>query len=76
MVVRAFGGDIVTQVEGDTVNPFRDMDVVLTELLRIDKQTAIREFRPLNAQMEKKLGGTSLAADCRALEKVLFFNLR
>jgi ribosome-binding ATPase YchF (GTP1/OBG family) len=34
VVIRAFGGDLVTQVEGNTVNPLRDMDTVIAELLR------------------------------------------
>jgi len=69
-VVRAFGGEDVTQVEGNTVNPLRDVDTLMAELLRIDQQTAAREYRPLETQVEKKQGGTALAADCAAMQKV------
>jgi ribosome-binding ATPase YchF (GTP1/OBG family) len=75
-VVRAFGGDAVTQVEGHTVNPLRDLDILMAELLQIDRQTASRECRPLQAQVDSKLGGTALAADCAALEKASAWRLQ
>jgi len=70
LVVRAFGGEDVTQAEGNTVNPLRDVDTLMAELLKIDQQTASREYRPLETQVEKKQGGTALAADCAAMHKV------
>lgn len=55
------------------MNPLRDIDVVMDEMLRIDRATAQREVMPLEKMVEKKEGGSSVVADWLSMERVRDF---
>lgn len=69
VVVRAFDGNEATQV-GDCVNPLRDLETIMAELLVIDKKTVAMEHGPLLALQEKKQGGSQLDVEVASLSKV------
>jgi len=69
IVVRAFGGDKCTQV-GDGVNPIRDLDLILSELVNMDIMTLSLEVGQRKPLVERKQGGTQLAAELKALESI------
>ncbi len=41
----------MTQVGGDTVNPIRDLDLIMAELLRLDTTAAVTELSVLQQQV-------------------------
>jgi len=70
LVVRAFDGQQVTQCVGDTVNPLRELDQLLAELVAIDRATVVRLWGELVAFVERKQGGTQTAAEFKSLDKI------
>jgi ribosome-binding ATPase YchF (GTP1/OBG family) len=70
LVIRAFDGPNITQCVGDTTNPLRDLDLMLAELVAIDRATVAREWGQMLAFVERKQGGTQMLAEFRSLEKI------
>jgi obg-like ATPase 1 len=69
VVLRAFGGNEITQV-GDGVNPLRDLDLILEELVAIDLQILMGNIAQMKPLVDRKQGGSQMAAELRAINTI------
>mmetsp|Transcript_66684 Transcript_66684/g.150620 ORF Transcript_66684/g.150620 Transcript_66684/m.150620 type:complete len:348 (-) Transcript_66684:656-1699(-) len=70
--VRAFEGQTVTHSlgGGGTVNPLRDLDLMMDELFDLDKANISAMYGGMKPVVEKNMGGSLMEAEFKSLERV------
>jgi obg-like ATPase 1 len=74
VVVRAFDSQQVTHVM-NTVNPMRDIDLLIDEMVKFDLQDVRLEANRMGKLVEARAGGSQLSAEYKAIQRIQKFLL-
>ena len=69
VMIRAFGGQKTTHVL-NTINPLRDIDLMIGEMIKFDQQTVRLEFNSMSKLVEARAGGSQLRGEYNAIQRI------